>query len=98
MDNERPKYFLISYSRSFKQCCYGTGLLCFIISAAIFFADPDSPNVHLNLAGYTQGQASFFLAAVGAGLIVGYNVLARLFHSDYVPDPSKDNGKDQWLN
>ena len=62
-----------------------------------FYSRSSNPGVTLNLGGYSQSKASLIKALIGFALIAVYYVGAKIFHSDYVEDPSKKNNEDQWL-
>lgn len=92
----KNRYFYINMSSSFKQLFFGLSLLCFLFAITVYFVDPTDPGVTLNLGGYSQGQVALFLVCIGSLLIPLYYLLARVFKSDYVADPSKDN-QENWF-
>ena len=84
------------WSRSFKQFFLGLSLVCLITSLVLYLVDPSDPGVTIKLNGYSQGEASLIMALIGFALIAVYYIGAKIFHSDYVEDPSKKDNEDQW--
>lgn len=87
----------MNWSSSFKQLILGLSIVCIITSLGIYLANSDDPGVTMNFGRYSQGEASFILALIGILLINAYYAGARLFKSNYEPDPSKKSTKDTWL-
>jgi len=88
---------LINYSSTIKQCFYGTGILCILISIAVFFVNPDDPGVTLNTGEYTQNEASLILLVFGGLLFPLYHLLYKFLKFDYVPDSTKSNNDNEWF-
>lgn len=91
----KNRYFYVNMSNSFKQLFFGLSVLCFLFAIAVYFVDPNDPDVNLDLGSYSQGQAALFLVCIGSFLIPIYYLLAKILKSNYIAEPRKDN-RENW--